>query len=138
ARDVLLRVDQALLAVLVATHREEVVLLVVVEGRLVAQLLVQRVRVGEIDRGVRVVREIAHEVSFFDEASVSTMRWGDSGRRVNSTPNGASASATALTTAGGAPIAPPSPTPLKPPGPGLGVSMCPYSIDGISDAVGTR
>ena len=28
------------------------------------------------------------------------------------TPNGASASATALTTAGGAPMAPPSPTPL--------------------------
>ena len=40
------------------------------------------------------------------------------------TPNGESASATAFTTHGGAPIAPPSPTPLKPPGPGLGVSMC--------------
>ena len=66
------------------------------------------------------------------------MRWGESGSRVNVTPNGASASATALTTAGGAPIAPPSPTPLKPPGPGLGVSMCPYSIDGTSAADGMR
>ena len=37
---------------------------------------------------------------------------GVTGSRVMSTPNGDSASATALTTAGGAPIAPPSPTPL--------------------------
>ena len=41
-----------------------------------------------------------------------TMAAGVSGSRVIVTPNGASASATALTTAGGAPIAPPSPTPL--------------------------
>ena len=39
-------------------------------------------------------------------------------QQVISTPNGANASATALTTAAGAPIAPPSPTPLNPPGPG--------------------
>ena len=37
---------------------------------------------------------------------------GESGRRVRATPNGESASFTALTTAGGAPMAPPSPTPL--------------------------
>ena len=66
------------------------------------------------------------------------MRDGVSGRRVTVTPNGASASATALTTAGGAPMAPPSPTPLWPPGPPLGVSMCPYSIIGMSAAVGSR
>ncbi len=41
-----------------------------------------------------------------------TMAAGVSGSLVIVTPNGASASATALTTAGGAPIAPPSPTPL--------------------------
>ena len=40
------------------------------------------------------------------------IRDGLSGSRVTVTPNGESASATALTTAGGAPIAPPSPTPL--------------------------
>ena len=39
-------------------------------------------------------------------------RVGLRGRRVIFTPNGARASATALTTAGGAPMAPPSPTPL--------------------------
>ena len=42
----------------------------------------------------------------------SRMRAGVSGRRVRVTPSGASASLTALTTAGGAPMAPPSPTPL--------------------------
>lgn len=42
----------------------------------------------------------------------STMRAGVRGRRVRATPSGASASLTALTTAGGAPMAPPSPTPL--------------------------
>ena len=42
----------------------------------------------------------------------STMRAGVSGRRVRVTPSGASAPLTALTTAGGAPMAPPSPTPL--------------------------
>ena len=40
------------------------------------------------------------------------MSLGPSGSRVTVTPNGASASATAFTTAGGAPMAPPSPTPL--------------------------
>src|SRR5439155_19965781 len=59
---------------------------------------------------------------------------GTSGRRVISTPNGDSASAIALTTAGGAPIAPPSPSPCTHPGPGAGVSTCQYSIVGTSAA----
>ena len=63
-----------------------------------------------------------------------TIDSGVTGSRVMSTPNGESASATAFTTAGVEPIAPPSPTPLKPPGPGLGVSMWPYSITGTSVA----
>ena len=42
----------------------------------------------------------------------ATIAAGVSGRRVISTPNGASASPIAFTTAGGAPMAPPSPTPL--------------------------
>ena len=67
------------------------------------------------------------------------MAAGESGSLVTITPNGASASATALTTAGGEPIAPPSPTPLYPPGPGPGaVSTCAYSIGGTSVAVGSR
>ena len=109
SRDESLRVDEALLAVLVAAHRVEVVLLVVVERRLVAQPLVERVRVVEVDRGVRVVGEIAHRWWPF---SSSMMRSGESGKVVTVTSNGVRASATALTTAGGAPIAPPSPTPL--------------------------
>src|SRR5262249_40991078 len=135
ARDEPLGVDESALAVVVAAHRVEVVVLVVVERRLVAQPLVQRVRVVVFDRGVRVVRQVAHRSWSFTS---STMRCGESGRRVTTTPSGASASATAFTTAGGAPIAPPSPTPLNPPGPGLGVSMCPYSIAGTSAAPGTR
>ena len=49
------------------------------------------------------------------------------------------ASATALMTAGGDPMAPPSPMPLNPPGlVGAGVSMWPYSTIGTSAAVGSR
>src|SRR5689334_13171873 len=42
----------------------------------------------------------------------ATIDEGVTGSRVMVTPNGARASATAFTTAGGAPMAPPSPTPL--------------------------
>ena len=51
------------------------------------------------------------------------MRAGDSGRRVTVTPNTDRASATALTTAGGAPMAPPSPAPEEVPvaAPAVGV-----------------
>src|SRR5215467_6451051 len=42
------------------------------------------------------------------------MRWGVIGISNISTPNGESASVTAFNTAAGAPIAPPSPTPLTP------------------------
>ena len=45
----------------------------------------------------------------------------------------------ALITAGGEPMAPPSPIPLCPPGlVGAGVSMWPYSMSGTSAAVGSR
>ena len=63
---------------------------------------------------------------------------GPSGPPCRRTPSGASASATALTTAGGEPIAPPSPMPLNPPAVSDGVSMWPYSMSGTSAAVGSR
>ena len=66
-------------------------------------------------------------------------RWGVSGSSVISTPSGASASAIAFATAAGAPIVPPSPTPLKPPSVvGDGRSRWCTSIAGTSEAVGTR
>ena len=133
-----LAVDQPALDVVVAAERVEVVLLVVVERRLLAQPAEHRVRVG-VD--VDVVRVVVHRSVMRSVLSVEqrpTIRDGVSGSRVTVTPNGASASATALTTAGGAPIAPPSPTPLYPPGPGLGVSTWPYSMTGTSAAVGSR
>ena len=85
ARDVVLGVDEAALAVLVAADREEVVLLVVVERRFVAQPLVQRVRVG-VDVGVvRVVVEVSSRWSplLLRLFRSSTMRAGVSGRRVD-------------------------------------------------------
>ena len=55
------------------------------------------------------------------------------------TPYGASASTTALITAGGEAIAPVSPTPLTPSGfVGLGVSVRSSSNEGSSAADGTR
>src|SRR3989442_8904041 len=61
------------------------------------------------------------------------------GSSVISIPSGARASATALATAAGAPIVPPSPTPLKPPSVvGEGRSTWWTSIAGTSPAVGTR
>src|SRR5690606_8626099 len=69
---------------------------------------------------------------------MATIRAGERGSRSICTPNGASASATALSTAGVEPMAPPSPTPLNPPGPELGVSTWPSSITGTSAAVGSR
>jgi anaerobic selenocysteine-containing dehydrogenase len=63
---------------------------------------------GEPAPGARLIGQV--------DAPASSIRAridvGVTGRRVISTPNGASASATEFTTAGGAPIAPPSPTPL--------------------------
>src|SRR5262249_37155633 len=53
-------------------------------------------------------------------------------------PNGDRASATALMIAGGAPMAPPSPMPLNPPGRLDGVSMWPYSMTGTSVDDGGR
>src|ERR1019366_10366554 len=53
------------------------------------------------------------------------------------TPNGERASATALSSAGVAPMVPASPTPLTPRGfTGEGVTVRPVSINGISDARG--
>src|SRR2546423_7896276 len=55
-----------------------------------------------------------------------------------SMPRGASASITALATAGGAPLQPASPTPLTPSGwNGFGVTVSPRSSGGISLARGT-
>src|SRR5205823_3825545 len=65
----------------------------------------------------------------------SRMRVGVSGCCVILTP---SASEIALMRAGGAQIAPPSPTPRKLTGLMGGVSRCSISIGGISIAVGTR
>ena len=112
-----LGVDHAALDVLVAAHREEVVLLVVVERCLFAQPAEHRVRIGVDLDVVRVVVDVAragrgHGRFPFASSRSATMADGVSGRRVTVTPNGESASATALTTHGGAPIAPPSPTPL--------------------------
>ncbi len=69
------------------------------------------------------------------EPSACRMRVGVSGSSVSSTPI---ASATAFVTAGGAPIAPPSPTPRKPIGATGGLSRWTISIDGTSVAVGSR
>ena len=119
-----LRVDQAALDVFEAADREEVVLLVVVERRLLAQPPEHRVGIGVDLDVVGVVVDVAGArrghgrlpfmlgsatCSFVEERHDGRRV---SGRRVTVTPNGESASATALTTAGGAPIAPPSPTPL--------------------------
>src|SRR5205085_1487259 len=108
--------------------------------RLLPQPAVHRVWIGVDHDVVRVVRDVggARHGHSLSASRRATMADGVSGRRVTVTPNGARASATALMTAGGAPMAPPSPTPLKPPGPGLGVSMWPYSIVGTSAAVGSR
>ena len=54
------------------------------------------------------------------------------------TPSGRTASATALARAAGAPIVPPSPIPLTPPGMrGAGVCRCPISKAGTSSARGS-
>ena len=67
------------------------------------------------------------------------MSFGPSGVARTWMPSGASASATALATAAWAPIAPPSPMPLNPPGfVDESVSMCPISISGTSVVVGSR
>ena len=66
------------------------------------------------------------------------MTSGLRGWRVRVMPRCASASFTALTTAAGAPMAPPSPIPLKPPGRADGVTMWPYSNSGVSGAVGQQ
>ena len=68
----------------------------------------------------------------------ATIAEGVNGRQVISMPNGDSASAIAFITAGGAPIAPPSPTPLKPPGPGPGSRRVRTRSSGTSAAVGRR
>src|SRR6185369_8741497 len=61
---------------------------------------------------------------------------GVSGRSTGSMPNGASASAIALTSVGGPIMAPPSPTLLKPPTVFDGVVMCVYSNSGTSVIAG--
>ena len=114
--DVGLPVDESPFDVVEPADREEVVDLVVVERRLLAQPPVHGIRIGVDPDVVRVVVDVTragrrHWTVPFSARS-STIRDGVSGKRVIVTPNGASASATALTTAGGAPIAPPSPTPL--------------------------
>src|SRR5262249_35405620 len=64
-------------------------------------------------------------------------RSGVTGSSLISTPSGASASAMALATAAGAPMVPPSPTPLKPPSVvGEGWSRWITSMGGTSPAVG--
>jgi len=63
---------------------------------------------------------------------------GVSGWAVTRTPSGARASRTALASAAGDAMAPPSPMPLKPPGAALGVTTWPYSRSGTSAAVGSR
>ena len=69
----------------------------------------------------------------------SHTRDGVSGMSACRTPNGLSASTTALTTAGGEPTVADSPTPLAPIGwCGDGVTVCPVSQCGTSSAVGIR
>src|SRR6185503_16830346 len=69
----------------------------------------------------------------------SSTRDGPRGARVTRTPNGASASSTALAIAAGGEMAPPSPMPLTPRGlRGDGNSRCTVSTSGTSIAVGTR
>ena len=64
---------------------------------------------------------------------------GVSGMSACSTPNGARASTTELTTAAGEPTVAASPTPLAPIGwCGDGVTVSPSSQDGHSTAVGSR
>src|SRR4029453_4960758 len=64
---------------------------------------------------------------------------GPSGARVTRTPKGDSASSTALASAAGGEIAPPSPMPLTPSGfRGDGYSRCTVSMGVSSMAVGTR
>src|SRR6185312_3502040 len=71
--------------------------------------------------------------------SFSRMRGGVTGISKNSTPKGESASTMALTTAAGAPMAPPSPTPFAPVMVACEtVSRWWISIGGISAAVGGR
>src|SRR5262245_47129633 len=85
---------------------------------------------------LRFVGRVAHAPTASSNATTSA---GPSGCERISTPSGASASAIALITHGGAPMAPPSPRPLWPPGfVGAGVSMCAYSISGTSVAVGNK
>src|SRR5207237_8003492 len=100
--------------VVVPDDGEEVVLIVVVERRFLAQASEHRIGVGVDGDVVRVVVEVG--VAADGHAPPSSRRAricdGPSGRRVIVTPNGERASATAFTTAGGAPMAPPSPTPL--------------------------
>ena len=63
------------------------------------------------------------------------MSLGPSGCERTATPSGASASATALTTAGGDAIAPPSPSPLWPPGEGTELLIvCRATIPGVRHA----
>src|SRR6266540_5173240 len=72
-------------------------------------------------------------------ASSRKRRSGVTGSSVISIPSGARASATALAMAAGAPMVPPSPTPLKPPRvDGDGCSRCITSTHGSSAAVGIR
>ena len=104
-------VEQAVEHVVVAAERVEAVLLVPVQGRLVAEAPPDRIRVG-VDRVVvRVVVELGGG-HWAASRIWRTMVSGSSGWSSTVTPCCASASATALNTAAGAPIAPPSPTPL--------------------------
>src|SRR5205823_12896504 len=71
--------------------------------------------------------------------SFSRMRGGVTGISKNSTPKGESASTMALTSAAGAPIAPPSPTPFaRVTLASDSVTWCWISISGTSAAVGAR
>jgi hypothetical protein len=98
-------VDEAALDLGVPAHGVEVVLLVVIERRLLTEATKHRIRIGVDAHVVRVVVQVGHPRS-------SRIWDGPSGGPVIVTPKGEMASATALTTAGGAPMAPPSPTPL--------------------------
>ena len=72
------------------------------------------------------------------DKAIARIRDGVSGCSVAVIPSWARASATALNTAGGAPMAPPSPMPFTPSGWAEGVSMWLISSTGTSVVVGSR
>src|SRR5215471_17265896 len=73
-------------------------------------------------RGRTEIVEVVHAVVLPYSAAALTLlmachtRWGEAGMVMSVTPSGASASSTALITAGGEPMAPTSPQPFEPSG----------------------